>query len=268
MEAHFCSNCGTAIPSGAQFCPKCGTRVLTAVPPQPAVVPPAEPRERIYPVPITATTPTTPIAPARASRTWIWVPIALIGLIIVVWAILAGMPFGEREPQRPAKPQMDVVREREAPSTATLSEVGGPVDQPETAARQRTAAPPVRSSVPPPVASGTVRATEQPRAVPPSRPTVVPPPQHSTTRPEPSSPKRGEIGESEAVARLRAFIGSRSDYGASYDCVTVSSQGYKNQGYTLNARNRCEDSSLGRWRVDSLTREVFRQREDGRFLRP
>lgn len=76
------------------------------------------------------------------------------------------------------------------------------------------------------------------------------------------------MGESESLATLRSYIASRGDYAVPADCVSVSSEGYKNRGYTIRATDRCRDKSLGKWRVDTLTREVFRQREDGRFLRP
>jgi transposase InsO family protein len=83
-----------------------------------------------------------------------------------------------------------------------------------------------------------------------------------------STPEEGSIGESESVSILRSFIASRADYGASANCVSISSEGHRNRGYTLNARNTCDDSSLGRWRVDTLTGKVYRQRADGRFLDP
>ena len=70
------------------------------------------------------------------------------------------------------------------------------------------------------------------------------------------------------MATLRGYITSRQDYGVSADCLVISSQGYRNVGYTLQAYDRCGQSSLGQWRVDSKTREVFRRRGDGRYLRP
>ncbi|HYO77482.1 MAG TPA: hypothetical protein VE010_13555, partial [Thermoanaerobaculia bacterium] len=106
--------------------------------------------------------------------------------------------------------------------------------------------------------------TPAPRRVTP--PPAAPPQQASQT---PS----GEISDAQAAATLRGFIASSNYYdGVSGDCVQVRSHGYRNVGYTFSVWDGCMAGGgsrmLGRWRVDSKTREVFRQREDGRFLRP
>jgi hypothetical protein len=82
------------------------------------------------------------------------------------------------------------------------------------------------------------------------------------------STAQGEITQSQAAATLRGYIGGRADLGVSSDCLDVSTVEYKNRGYTMNAADRCDQKSLGRWRVDSLTREVFRQSSNGRYVNP
>jgi len=89
-----------------------------------------------------------------------------------------------------------------------------------------------------------------------------------TSAAPPPSAGTGEIDESEAVSTLRGYLVTRNYYQTGAGCLTVSSEGYSNVGYTLSVRDRCGSRSLGRWRVDAKTREVFRQQEDGRFLRP
>ena len=201
MEARFCAACGTAIPSGVQFCPQCGARVVAPVAAGPAASapPPATPPQRSH---------------------LIWVPIALIAIALLGWAVLAGLPF--RQPQRP-KPLENLEVVREAPPPAQ---------------------PPVTNANPPVARAVEIQEVEEERA-------------------------EGEaIGEEESMSILRSYIGSRGEYGATSDCVSITSEGYRNRGYTLNALNRCDNRSLGRWRVDTLTGKVYRQRRDGRFLDP
>ena len=90
--------------------------------------------------------------------------------------------------------------------------------------------------------------------------------------PPPPAP-REEISEVEASSTLRGYITSSNYYdGVSSTCLSIRGQGYRNVGYTFSVWDSCVSGGgsrmLGRWRVDAKTREVFRQREDGRFLRP
>jgi hypothetical protein len=136
------------------------------------------------------------------------VPIALVALGLVAWAVLSGLPFN-REPRTPEPRQMEVVEEREV-STTTVAEI-----------RDREPEPPRRS---------------------------------------------GEVGES--VAR-QALAGYLAGNGLSQQCASIDLVEYKNRGYTYTVRDRCDDQSLGRWRVDSEDPSgIFRQRADGRYLRP
>jgi hypothetical protein len=104
--------------------------------------------------------------------------------------------------------------------------------------------------------------------------TPPPPPRPAPTPPAPATPEPGgEISESEAGSTLRRYINSSNYYdGVSGDCLSIRGHGYSNVGYTFSVWDGCVSGGgsrmLGRWRVDSKTREVFRQREDGRFLRP
>ena len=173
------------------------------------------------------------VKPSRSTY-FIWVPIAIIALALGAWALLAGMPFGRDEPRRPAQREMDVVEEREGPVTGTVSQIGDPA----------------------PVAPQ--RSIPQPQ-----------PPRQPQQQPRPRAPQAAaEITESQAVDVLRTYIASRRDYAIDSGCIAVSSLGYENAGYTLDVSDRCGGKSLGRWRVDSKNRDVFRQRQDGRFLRP
>ena len=69
---------------------------------------------------------------------------------------------------------------------------------------------------------------------------------------------------------MRDYVTSRDYYRfGSADCIGAVSQGYKNRGYAIDIVDRCGDHGrLGRWRIDSVTREVFVERADGRYLRP
>ena len=71
---------------------------------------------------------------------------------------------------------------------------------------------------------------------------------------------------------MRGYLTSRKVYDVESSCLQVRSQGYQNVGYTMSAWDSCNSGGgsrmLGRWRVDAKTREVFRQRADGRYLQP
>lgn len=241
-EPRYCSNCGTPIAPRGRFCPNCG---LEAVAP-PVVPPPAEPR--------VAAPPPAPVARPSKGTYLIWVPIAVIGLGLLAWAVLGGLPFG-REPRQPERPVMDVVNEREV-TTGTVAQIGDP-DANADADDDAAPPPPVtRRPVPP--------RTTPPRTAPP-KPSAAPPPVRASS----PAPAAGEVSEAEARQSLERYVVSRRDYGVSASCVSIASLGYRNAGYTFDVRDRCSGNSLGRWRVDAEDPSgVFRQRADGRFLRP
>ena len=82
--------------------------------------------------------------------------------------------------------------------------------------------------------------------------------------------RAAQISEEDAVTRVKSFVLSNKSYDVPTDCVDVRSDGYKNVGYTINVLDLCgpQPRSLGHWRVDALTREVFRQNGNGKFVRP
>jgi hypothetical protein len=319
----FCTKCGAELAPDARFCPKCGTpapdltadTVIAAPPPViPPQIPPAAPRPAASATPAAAPPPVTrhttaerasstagytPVAAQKRSTWWI-VPAVIVGLVLLAWLLLAGLPFGRDEQRTSGNNTAATETIAEGTSTApnepvtgTVIEVPG-VDEPATtettpppmatapsgttAATVPTPGPtpaPTATAPPPRVVEEPVRTTTPPppprtTPVPVRTPPAAPPP---APRPAPAPVRTGEITDAEAAATLRSYIASNSYYeGVSGDCVQVRSQGYKNVGYTYSVWDGCMSGGgsrlLGRWRVDSKTREVFRQQSDGRFLRP
>lgn len=168
------------------------------------------------------------------------------------------LPPGQQVPQQttqpPASPRQQQPAARPAPTQTTPA--------PRQTARQAPApaAPPARQT---------------PR-------TTAPPPQQRTERREEPAPARrepaesttergsDEITEGAAIAVLSNRI--TSHYRVPTNCLSIRSRGYRNAGYTFDVWDTCVRGGgsrrLDSWRVDSKTREVFRQRSDGRYLRP
>ena len=151
------------------------------------------------------------------------------GVAGLVLLLLIGLPFGG-EDEAPARPRTETIAE----------------------------ADPVPASAPP-VTGTVVEVASDPPPV--SRPPVRTP---APATPVPAS----EITEPQAEAVLRGYITSRRYYDTGPECVSLSTREYRNAGYTIDVHDSCNSRQLGRWRVDSKTREIFRQREDGRYLRP
>ncbi len=150
----------------------------------------------------------------------------------LAWLLLAGLPFGGRD------------REPEAPRVETIAE--------------GTVAP---SS---PRETGTIMDVEGERPL----PVAEPKPKPAQPDPQPSM-----LNDEQASATLRDYVTSHDSYDDVEDaCVRVESRGFRNRGFNYEIWHSCERGGgsrlLGRWRVDALTREVFRQRDDGRYLRP
>jgi zinc ribbon protein len=118
MAKTTCFHCGATVPPGAKFCPACGKPVTKAPP---------------------------PASPARVRRSrstyLIWVPIALVALALLAWAVLSGFPFSRDEPRQAQIPTRQIVQEPSKATTATVSNIG-PVDVPSP--------PPVVTEEPPP----------------------------------------------------------------------------------------------------------------------
>ena len=227
----YCAKCGTPLPPGAQFCPKCGT---------PLNVAPAAPS----PAPVSAPSPAPAPAPARTPFPWWIIPLVLLVLGGLAWLLLAGLPFGggDRRPE-PEPPRVETIAEGTvAPSspreTGTIMDVAGERPEPE----------PARKPEP------------EPAREPARKPA-----------PEPERPS-SMLNDEQASATLREYVTSRNYYKVEDDCVRVESRGLRNRGFDYEVWHSCERGGgsrlLGRWRVDALTREVFRQQGDGRYLRP
>lgn len=239
---------------------------------------------------------------------WIAIPIVVVLLVLGLLAILSGMPFGKKERPVTKQKIAQVKEGQSPPLTGTLGEIGGATssEEEEGEAQFTILEPNVEGGVtsedpspePAPSRSAPSRSAQTQPA--PRQPPPQPPPQQQPVSrpPQPSirpsrppapapvireersvsfpvpapsraeSPREGEVSEEEAVATLQGFLDARNYYKIDASCVSVSSAGYKNEGYTLDVRDRCDSRPLGRWRVDSKTRELFRQRENGKYGRP
>lgn len=221
------------------------------------------------------------------------IPIVVVLLVLALLAILSGMPFGKKEGPV-TKQKVAQVRQGQAPPlTGTVREIEDQPSSEEGEAQFTILEPNVEGGVTPESPSPQP-APSQPGPTQPSprrQESESPPPQRSiqpgrrappapvireersVPMPAPAPPRvesrgEGEVSEEEAVATLQGFLDARNYYKIDESCVSVSSSGYKNAGYTLDVRDRCESRPLGRWRVDSKTRELFRQRADGKYSRP
>lgn len=249
-----CANCGTPLAPDAQFCSKCG-KPVAAVPPTSIVE--ERPYRNTVPTPIT-----------RRSTWWI-VPAVVVGLVVVAWLLLAGLPFG-REKTIVATETTETIAEGtvdpQPAETGTVVDLGGTVEPPfPTQTGTSQTQPPTTTTQPPPV------IVEDPVIIPPPpRPVPVPVPPTTTREPEPPpEPVREEISEAEATTALRRHLAAANPYDVSPNCLQIRSAGYRNVGYTFSVWDTCVAGGgtrmLGRWRVDAKTREVFRQGDDGRY---
>jgi hypothetical protein len=180
--------------------------------------------------------------------------------VIVAWLVLAGLPFGGERRDAPRPPPRAVETVKEAPppqASATIVDV--PASTPPNVA---TAPTPVRKTPAPVIATPARTRAPEPAPNPAAKP-----PAASTTS---VATERREITGAEAESSLRSYVASY--YRKSTECIRVDNRGYENVGYSLEVWDRCDASGgshlLGRWRVDAKTRDIYRQREDGRYLRP
>jgi hypothetical protein len=242
------------------------------------VAAPAAAGAPVAPPPVRTTTTINPAAKPKRRTPWWVVPLVIVGLVIIAFLVLMGLPFGGRDADRPARTvaETETIAEAEPVPAAAPVQTGTLIDvteepPPEVLGTTQTAAPvqsppPERSqprvvTQPPPARTVPAKTTPPPA----SSPVPVPAPRVETP---PPARENGEISVSEAMSSVRAFVTSRDYYGVGADCIAVGSLGYQNVGYTLEVRDSCKSRTLGRWRVDAKTREIFRQREDGRYLRP
>ena len=254
-----CHVCGTALPQGARFCPKCGADVAPAVDIAetiPAYVPP----EVADAPPASAPPSAVPAAPRRFN-TLVLVAVALVALVALVLFFLIAMPFGGKDGDIARRQvETDTIGEAPAPSTppslgvndsARIEEI--PTVPPTSTELTDTSATAPPLVVPPPnIDTG---AAAPPPTAPPEKPRPV------ETRPTTA------VTETDAIAIVRGAAHSYYD-GVTADCLGVTSEGFVNVGYTIAVSDTCRGTTLGRWRVDARNGEVYRQREDGRYLRP
>ena len=244
---------------------------------------------------------TLPGSPKAARPWWVFgVPLAVLVCAAIVWAVLMGMPFSHDQNKlvRAVGPAGETVGERGG-QTATVSQLGEPggvqsttpatattlssstVDNTATTTLIIPTQMPPRAQPPvpmnPPIFAPQPAPQPQPGSMSsPGRTVPAPiertvPAAPSPVAPAPASqPSRApQISEDDAVSRVKSFVISNKSYDIPADCVDVRSVGYKNVGYTLNVVDLCgpDPRTIGRWRVDAVTREVFRE-SGGRFVRP
>jgi hypothetical protein len=214
-------------------------------------------------------------APMRRGLPWWIVPAVIVGLILVAWLVLAGLPFGgNRDRKVPAAPKSETIAE--GTSTRAPGTVIDVQDEQTTTADEApntiTEVPPVGTTTTIVMPTSTVAQTPPPvtTTVPP-QPAPVQRPPIATPPPATTIPQR-DITEAEAAAQLRGYVTSRNYYGVATECVKINARGYRNEGYAFEVWHACAGGGssrlLGRWRVDVHTREVFRQSDDGRYVRP
>ena len=249
---------------------------VVAAPPVPVVAAPPAPVVAAPPPRIVEERPsgaTVPVAQARRSTWWI-VPAVVVGLVVIAWLLLAGLPFG-REKTIVATETSETIAEgtveRQPAETGTVVDLGGTVEPPfPTQTVPTQTAPPITQTQPTTQAPPVI--IEEPVVIPPPpRPVPIPVPPPTTTRESEPTPEpvRDEISEAEATTVLRRHLASSNPYDRSPNCMQIRSAGYRNVGYTFSVWDACVDGGgtrmLGRWRVDAKTRDVFRQGDDGRY---
>lgn len=191
-------------------------------------------------------------------------PSVLVGIVALAWLVLAGMPFGTSD-EAPAKPQFDTVAEAPASAPpATIVEVP-PDDAHGGTLPSAITEPTIASEGSSPQTSPAVE-TQKGKTRPQDEQPIPPAPSSGRTR----APL--EISPSDAEGILRNYVTATDYYRVKDACLRINNRGYKNVGYTLEIWNVCEPDGasrmLGSWRIDAKTREVFRRRDDGRYLRP
>ncbi|HEX6160096.1 MAG TPA: hypothetical protein VF111_08020 [Thermoanaerobaculia bacterium] len=222
-----------------------------------------------------ATSPPGPApAPAHGRSALVWiVPLALLVIGGIIFLLLSGAPYGRDDKTKiREQAQTETIAEGESAQTATLVEAGEPAPTATMlppATSTATVPPPILREEPPPSVIGELTTTTPPPRRPVETAPISRPPRPVETAPITPPPRpSAEITEEEAVNILRGYVTSRDYYGIGARCTSIRGASYRNVGYTIQVYDSCSNRLLGAWRVDSKTREVFRQQEDGRFLRP
>lgn len=204
---------------------------------------------------------------------WWIVPAIIVGLVLLAFLALMGLPFTRDEGERRAIAVDETETIGEAPArstqtpTATILEVPGE-DLPATS----TVAPPavIQPGDPVPV-PGTTAAPTPPPTAPTTTTAAVPPPSPSSPAAPPAASAR--VSESEAQVRLRSYITSRNVYpDVARSCLQIRSDGYGNEGYGFSVWQACISGGgakrVGMWRVDAKDGSLYRRNDQGRYVRP
>lgn len=65
------------------------------------------------------------------------------------------------------------------------------------------------------------------------------------------------LTEAEAMRIVRRHLVA-ADGGPANDCIALMSNGYSDRAWVITAYNRCDNTRLGRWKVDGRTGDVSR----------
>ena len=200
-------------------------------------------------------------------------PLVIVGLVLLAFLALMGLPFGRDEGERRAiaVDETETIAEGPAASTtaptATILEVPGE-DLPVTS----TVVPPnegIEPGDPVPVPTPSTSPSTPPPTTPPTTTSAVPPP---SPAPEPQRPST-RVSESDAQARLRSYITSRNVYpDVARSCLQIRSDGFRNEGYGFSVWQACVSGGgakrVGMWRVDAKDGSLYRRNDSGRYVSP
>lgn len=212
-----------------------------------------------------ATPAKTPEGPGK----WWIVPLVIVGLVVIAWLVLAGLPFGgeERDAKGIAVDETGTIADETAPTTvtptATIVEVPG-----DSLPTTETILPPMQSTnAQPPAPSAGMPPGSTPTPPAPSTP--------APSAPAPSTPpaQPTRITNSDAQARLRNFITSRKYYpDVAKSCLQIRDQGFSNEGYGFTVWQACIGGGgakrVGSWRVDAKDGSLYRRNDSGKYVSP
>ncbi len=176
---------------------------------------------------------------------------AVVAVAVIAIVLLVAAPFGR-----------DETLTRRTVETDTIGEGSTPQQNPSLGVNDFPASPTITAPSTQPLTESTATVVN------------APPPAESpatTNSPAPSASAADgavSVTERDAVTIVRSAALNYYN-GVAGDCQDVRSEGFVNAGYTMAVIDRCSGGSeLGRWRVDALNGEVFRQQGDGRYVKP